>query len=269
MPEDVYSTIMQCAETLNIAPYVEGIPRFILDNNLAEADLYNLAQVFIHMAERKNSAVIDTLLRMSRLPLKVPKSFENFDFSRIHGKNVEKLTALSSLAAIQAHCNLAFIGPPGVGKTHLAMAYGRACCEKGMKSYFLKASELNQKFTEARRMDRVGSTVNFLVKPSCLIIDEIGRCKFDKENTHLFFDLIDRRYGKEGPNCMIFTSNKQPDPGRSISPKIPPCSVHWTESLMKPLCLSSKVTAFVVRRLRLSALRLAHPQQRQRKAVML
>ena len=211
MPEDVYSTIMQCAETLNIAPYVEGIPRFILDNNLAEADLYNLAQVFIHMAERKNSAVIDTLLRMSRLPLKVPKSFENFDFSRIHGKNVEKLTALSSLAAIQAHCNLAFIGPPGVGKTHLAMAYGRACCEKGMKSYFLKASELNQKFTEARRMDRVGSTVNFLVKPSCLIIDEIGRCKFDKENTHLFFDLIDRRYGKEGPNCMIFTSNKQPD----------------------------------------------------------
>ena len=80
-----------------------------------------------------------------------------------------------------------------------------------MKSYFLKASELNQKFTEARRMDRVGSTVNFLVKPSCLIIDEIGRCKFDKENTHLFFDLIDRRYGKEGPNCMIFTSNKQPD----------------------------------------------------------
>lgn len=211
MPEDVYSTIMQCAETLNIAPYVEGIPRFVLDNNLAEADLYNLAQVFIHMAERKNSAVIDTLLRMSRLPLKVPKSFENFDFSRIHGKNVEKLTALSSLAAIQAHCNLAFIGPPGVGKTHLAMAYGRACCEKGMKSYFLKASELNQKFTEARRMDRVGSTVNFLVKPSCLIIDEIGRCKFDKENTHLFFDLIDRRYGKEGPNCMIFTSNKQPD----------------------------------------------------------
>ena len=184
---------------------------FALDNNLNEDDLRNLVAVFKHMAELKNQAVIDTLLKMSRLPLKVPKSFGNFDFSRIHGKSVEKLTALSSLAAVQAHCNLAFIGPPGVGKTHLAMAYGRACCEKGMKSYFLKASELNQKFTEARRMDRVGSLVNFLVKPSCLIIDEIGRCKFDKENTHLFFDLIDRRYGKEGPNCMIFTSNKQPD----------------------------------------------------------
>lgn len=211
MPEDAYITIKQCAEMLNIAPYVEGLPRFAIDNNLNEDDLRKLAAVFLHMSELKNQAVVDTLLKMSRLPLKVPKSFGNFDFSRIHGKSVEKLTALSSLAAVQAHCNLAFIGPPGVGKTHLAMAYGRACCEKGMKSYFLKASELNQKFTEARRMDRVGSAVNFLVKPSCLIIDEIGRCKFDKENTHLFFDLIDRRYGKDGPNCMIFTSNKQPD----------------------------------------------------------
>ena len=93
----------------------------------------------------------------------------------------------------------------------MAMAYGRACCEKKMKAYFLKASELNERFTNARKLDRVGGTVDFLVKPSCLIIDEIGRCVFDKENTRLFFDVIDRRYSKEGSNCMIFTSNMQPD----------------------------------------------------------
>ena len=91
------------------------------------------------------------------------------------------------------------------------MAYGRACCEKGLKAFFLKASELNQRFLDARRMDRCGAAINFLVKPSCLIIDEVGRCVFDKENTQLFFDLIDRRYSKEGTNCMIFTSNRQPD----------------------------------------------------------
>ena len=80
----------------------------------------------------------------------------------------------------------------------------------GNKVYFLKATELNQRLTQARKNDSVGSTTNGLVKPSCLIIDEMGRCKFDKENTRIFFDVIDRRASKEGPNCMIFTSNKSP-----------------------------------------------------------
>ena len=88
------------------------------------------------------------------------------------------------------------------------MAFGYECCQKGMKTYFLKATELNQKFTEARRRGREGAVINGLVKPSCLIIDEIGRCVFDRDNTQMFFDVIDRRYAKNGPNTIIFTSNK-------------------------------------------------------------
>ena len=118
---------------------------------------------------------------------------------------------MPTLSALYAHKNLAFIGPQGVGKTHLAMAYGRECCRNGMKAYFLKATELNQKLTDARKYGRESSTINGLVKPSCLIIDEVGRCVFDKENTRMFFDIIDRRYNKEGPNTMIFTSNKSPN----------------------------------------------------------
>ena len=91
------------------------------------------------------------------------------------------------------------------------MAYGRKCCQNGLKAYFLKATELNQRLTDARKYGRESSTINGLVKPSCLIIDEIGRCVFDKENTRMFFDVIDRRYNKEEPNTMIFTSNKGPD----------------------------------------------------------
>lgn len=50
-----------------------------------------------------------------------------------------------------------------------------------MKAYFLKATELNQKLTDARKYGRESSTINGLVKPSCLIIDEVGRCVFDKK----------------------------------------------------------------------------------------
>ena len=49
--------------------------------------------------------------------------------------------------------------------------------------------------------------VKGMVKPSCLIVDEIGRCTFDKACTDLFFDIVDRRYEKEGPNTLILTSN--------------------------------------------------------------
>lgn len=211
MNESFFERINVSGKVLGIDSYTTTLPQFAHENNLSEENLSVIDQALVHMAKLKEQKVVETLLRLSRLPLKNPKSFENFDFDRIHGKSIDHLKNLPALSAVYAHRNLAFIGPQGIGKTHLAMAYGRSCCQKGLKAYFLKASELNQKFTDARKLDKVGSTIDFLVKPVCLIIDEIGRDVFDKENTRLFFDLIDRRYSKEGPGCMIFTSNKQPD----------------------------------------------------------
>ena len=79
-----------------------------------------------------------------------------------------------------------------------------ACCQHGMRAYFIKASELRDRFTTARRTGKTDSCLKSLVRPSCLIIDEIGHCEFDKENTRLFFDLIDRRYGKT-PSRQAYT----------------------------------------------------------------
>ena len=109
-----------------------------------------------------------------------------------------------------AHKNLAFIGRPGTGKTHLAQAFGRTCCEHGFRSYFIKMTELRDRMTSARRSGRESNLLSYLVRPSCLIIDEVGHCEFDKENTRLFFDMVDRRYQKEGYSNMVFTSNRDP-----------------------------------------------------------
>ena len=211
MNESIFEMIQENAKVLSIDLYAAELAGYTVKEGFTQETLEAIEKVFAYLRRKKEESIVTTLLRMSRLPLKEPKTFDGFDFSHVHGKHVDALKNLPTLSALYAHRNLAFIGPQGVGKTHLAMAYGRECCKRGMKTYFLKATELNQKFTDARKYGREGNAVLNLVKPTCLIIDEIGRCVFDRENTRMFFDLIDRRYNKEGPNTMIFTSNKSPD----------------------------------------------------------
>ena len=211
MNESLFEQIQCAAGYLNLDLNAQEMARFAVDRGFSEENIRAVAEMLAHLQQKKKESIVSTLLRLSRLPLKEPKTFENFDLGQLHGRQTDALRTLPSLSALYAHKNLAFIGPQGVGKTHLAMAYGRKCCQNGLKAYFLKATELNQRLTDARRYGRESSIVNGLVKPSCLIIDEVGRCVFDKENTRMFFDIIDRRYNKEGPNTMIFTSNKGPD----------------------------------------------------------
>lgn len=211
MNENTFDTINECAKYLDIEKYVGKLPAYAYEHNLTPEAVEVLGKVMEHIRDTKQASVIETLLNFSRLPKVDLKTFENFDFERVHGKNVEKLKSLPSLSAVYSRKNLAFIGPTGLGKTHLAMAFGRACCMNELKTYFLKASELNQRFKDARKYGRTGSVINGLVKPTCLIIDEIGHDVFDKENTRLFFDVIDRRYSKDTPGCMIFTSNREPN----------------------------------------------------------
>jgi len=209
MSESVYTTIEDCARFLKVDLSAGGMAAFADAHSLDDRELEVIRDLFEHLRDRKEANVIEMQLKLSHLPLKAPKTFDNFDFDYLHvrGKDAAALKNLPTLSTLYSRRNLAFIGPTGVGKTHLAMAFGRACCEKGLKTAFLKGTELRDKFIHARNTGRIGTLIASLVKPSCLIIDEVGRCKFDHDCTEMFFDVIDRRYHKEGPNTMIFTSN--------------------------------------------------------------
>ena len=162
MNESIFDQIQEDAKYLNLDFSSQEMAQFALDKDMSEENVQAASEIFSYLKEKKKQTIVNTQLRLSRLPLKEPKTFDNFNFGLIHGKQTETLKGLPSLSALYARKNLAFIGPQGVGKTHLAMAFGRECCLKGMKTYFLKATELNQRFTDARKYGRESSTI---IKP--------------------------------------------------------------------------------------------------------
>ena len=214
MNKAIYETIEESCNVLQLPFSSREFAELAEDNDMSEEAANAVALILEHIRQKKVANTIMALLRFSRLSLKNPKTFQNFDFSVLRGKNVEQIRNLQTLSAIYAHKNLAFIGPAGTGKTHLAKAFGYECCNHGLRTYFIKMSELRDRFTAARRTGKTASVLNSLVRPSCLIIDEVGHCEFDKENTRLFFDLVDRRYNKEGSYNIVFTSNKNPSEWR-------------------------------------------------------
>lgn len=205
--ESAFGRISAHASSLGLAVSPEELAEIAARDDMGESELAALDAVFAHLSDKRHDQVIGTLLKLSRLPQKSPKTFEGFDFGRIRGRDAAALRKLPALANLHARKNIAFIGPGGIGKTHLAQAYGRECCLNGYKTYYLKATELRDKLRKAADSGSPSRAVASLVKPSCLIVDEVGGCAFDRACTNLFFDVIDRRYEKDGPNTMILTSN--------------------------------------------------------------
>lgn len=88
-----------------------------VEHGFTENDISTIDMTFRFMAQRKEQLTVDTMLKLSRLPRKNSKTFENFRFEDVRGKDVDRLRALPSLSALHAHKNIAFIGPTGTGKT--------------------------------------------------------------------------------------------------------------------------------------------------------
>ena len=170
-------------------------------------ELENLDSFLYAMVMKKNETAINTLKKLSRIPQKAPLTFENFNMDLLNDKARRQIHSLKNLSFISSKRNVIMIGPTGTGKTHLAMAIGNECCSNKLKAYFIKMDELKEKFHDALIREGTGRLLNGLSKYSCLIIDEVGYCKFNREETLLFFQLIDRISLKE-TGSIVLTSNK-------------------------------------------------------------
>jgi len=138
----------------------------------------------------------------------VLKSLENFDFGRVKGIGKSEAVNLLDCRWIDAKENLLFFGPPGIGKTHLSIAFGRAAVEKGYKVCFERVTNLIKLLKTAEVQKTSEYRIRRLMKSDLVIIDEIGYTPIEKREANLFFNLISELYEKVP---FVVTSNKSFD----------------------------------------------------------
>lgn len=132
------------------------------------------------------------------------KTLEEFDFKFQASVDQRLVRELATGRFIATAENVLIFGPPGVGKTHLAIGLGRAVVEAGHSVLFTSATALLAALAKAESEGQLAERLTFYSKPKLLVIDELGYLPFERRSAHLFFQLVARRY--ERASTLITTN---------------------------------------------------------------
>jgi DNA replication protein DnaC len=133
------------------------------------------------------------------------KNFDQFEFGFQPSIDERQIRELRTLRFIHEASNVIFLGPPGVGKTHLSVALAEAAIHAGFGAYFMTAHDLVSDLGRAYREGRLDRRMRVYLAPKVLIIDEMGYLPLDDLGATIFFQLVSARYER---GSIILTSNK-------------------------------------------------------------
>ncbi len=142
-------------------------------------------------------------IRAARFPSR--KSLEEFDFNHARGLKRDIVAHLGTLDFVTAKDNVVFLGPPGTGKTHLAIGIAIRACQAGHRVLFATASQWVDRLATAHHSGTLQGELIRLARYPLLVIDEVGYIPFEPEAANLFFQLVSSRYERAS---LIVTSNK-------------------------------------------------------------
>jgi DNA replication protein DnaC len=175
----------------------------VLDDILqqAEANQSSYLAFLDHLLEEevaaKDKRRVQTAMKTAGLPS--AKTIDSYDFSFHPNLSQKDVMSLFDLEFISKHDNVIFLGPPGVGKTHLAISLAIKACAHGFKVYFTTMDRLMQKLKESQSRHKAYLT------SALVVVDEVGYLPIDSREAYLFFQFITWRYER---GSIVITSNK-------------------------------------------------------------
>ena len=191
-------------KTLNLQGVLHGLDELINDAESRKVSYLGfLNGIFSSEIEFRIKRRVDRNMTGAHFP--VPKGLESFDFGRVKGIGKSEAVNLLDCRWVDNRENLLFFGPPGIGKSHLAIAFGRVAVEKGYKVCFERVANLIKLLKTAEVQKTSEYRLRRVMKSDLVVIDEIGYTPIEKREANLFFNMISELYEKAS---LIVTSNK-------------------------------------------------------------
>jgi DNA replication protein DnaC len=200
----LYQQLRGHLATLKLTAAAEHLPAVLAQ---AEAEQWSMSATLEHLLAREVEATearkLAGRLRFASLP--TPATLADFDFDAAPGVDKKLVDELATCRYLNTATNVLLIGPPGVGKTHLAVGLGRAAAEAGYRTYFTTAADLAARCHRAAIEGRWATTMRFFAGPTLLVIDELGYLPLPGEAASALFQVVSQRYLK---TSIVLTTNR-------------------------------------------------------------
>jgi DNA replication protein DnaC len=188
MNNSIYNQLTANLELLKLSQmklHLDEIRDFVTNNSLSFTEgLLKLSNYEVDFKEQSASRSMIKAAAFSFV-----KELKDFDFEFQQSVNEQEMRELTNLGFLEKNENIVFLGPSGVGKTHLATSIGIAAAKKHVSTYFIKCNDLLQQLKRAQLENRLDARLKHFSKYRLLIIDEIGYLPINKEDSNFFFSL--------------------------------------------------------------------------------